>query len=284
MVTIHISIFATGIGLLLSSCAVCSAVGLNELVKNRTILCFGDSLTHGMYTNFSSITDSHGHHPYMVALRRHFDRRDVDVVEHGVDGEGVVSMIDRLPLILSSYDPYNGNGIPHDDIANGRDRTGRIAAIRSHYIQKRAASQLLPVFVIILAGTNDISFQEPEVISKNIIQLHAITQTYALRWSTSIYSVAVSIPELNDGIGGARKLFRDTWNDKRELINRNVREYASKHHDHMSYVDINPHFRDGNGRIDQKYRSTDLLHFSAIGYDLMGDVLYEHLKAYADSL
>lgn len=282
----------------------CLSIALDEIVKNRTILCFGDSLTHGMYRNFSSLSNPYGHHPYMLALQRHFDSKQeqhVSVVELGVDGESVLSMTERLPTVLDSF-----NNI---DIGNLRRTSNTILPevqsssawlhLRSaynHRTAKREAPQPLPVFVIILAGTNDISFQEPDLIINNIIQLHTITQMYAQRWSVSVYSIAVSIPELNDigsgtsTKGKARKLYRDNWEEKRMIINRHIHDYALKHRDYMSYIDINPFFRyqsssdPDHSIIDQQYRSSDLLHFSVRGYDLMGDILYDHIKAYADTL
>ena len=280
----------------------CLSIALDALVKNRTILCFGDSLTHGMYRNFSSLSDPYGHHPYMLALQRHLDSQHTSVVELGVDGESVISMTERLPTVLDSFNNIGTGNLRGTSNTTPTDVQSSSAwlHLRSAYnyrTAKRGASQLLPVFVIILAGTNDISFQEPDLIINNIIKLHTITQMYAKRWSVSVYSIAVSIPELNDIGGGttttngkARKLYRDNWDEKRMIINRHIHDYAVKHRDYMSYIDINPYFRDRGSSntdhsiIDQQYRSSDLLHFSVRGYDLMGDILYDHMKAYADTL
>lgn len=290
--------------LLLLCCRSCLSIALDEIVKNRTILCFGDSLTHGMYRNFSSLSNPYGHHPYMLALQRHFDssqEKYVSVVELGVDGESVISMTERLPTVLDSFNNIDTGNLRRtsNTILKEVESSSGWLHLRSAYNRrtaKKGAPQPLPVFVIILAGTNDISFQEPDLIINNIIQLHTITQMYAQRWSVSVYSIAVSIPELNDigrgtsTKGKARKLYRDNWDEKRMIINRHIRDYAVKHRDFMSYIDINPFFRNQSSSdpdhsiIDQQYRSSDLLHFSVKGYDLMGDILYDHMKAYADTL
>jgi hypothetical protein len=72
-----------------------------------------------MYSNFSSLSNPYGHHPYMLALQRHFDSSQeqyVSVVELGVDGESVISMTERLPTVLDSFNNID---------------TGNLAAVHS---------------------------------------------------------------------------------------------------------------------------------------------------------
>lgn len=68
---------------------------------NKTILCFGDSLTHGMY--ILSTGEWQNTHSYSIHLKELL--KQSNIIELGINGESLIQMIQRLPNILNEIQP-----------------------------------------------------------------------------------------------------------------------------------------------------------------------------------
>ena len=57
---------------------------LNDIVYDHSIICFGDSLTHGFYisTNNTSLGNIE-YYPYALSLRKHFNVNHTEILEYG---------------------------------------------------------------------------------------------------------------------------------------------------------------------------------------------------------
>jgi lysophospholipase L1-like esterase len=65
-------------------------------MTSRKVLCFGDSLTKGYYSNGFSYL------PYSIILSRYFANINIQFIEKGVDGQCVINMEERLINILNN--------------------------------------------------------------------------------------------------------------------------------------------------------------------------------------
>lgn len=221
--------------LLMASNFACS-ISLASMCRDRTIIAFGDSLTAGLYIS-ADPKDKLGHHPYTMELQRLFRNTSAVIEARGVNGEKSTEMLYKLPTLLK---------------------------------EKRKD----PIFVIILAGTNDLA---GKISHKSIVwhlkRLHNAVQQYSLQIKRNIYTVAVSIPQAS------------SWPIKesdRVSVNRDLKEYAERCNSSVSYLDLNEHFnttKEGN----LKLWSTDFVHFSKLGYDRMGHLLYQKMEGFAAS-
>lgn len=134
--------------------------------NNRSVLCIGDSLTHGLIPigSRSKII----HMPYAHRLSHLLNNNSlhtsaaskyVHVIEEGVDGERTEEMAERLGTLL-----------PH------HPRVG---------------------LVIILGGTNDINqATNASTIIKNIAKMHTLAHAH----SPDTYTIAITIPDLSPWI------------------------------------------------------------------------------------
>jgi lysophospholipase L1-like esterase len=73
----------------------------DALNNNQTLLCFGDSLTHGMYILPSGEWTKV--HPYSLHLQTLLP--STKVIEKGVNGENLSQMLQRLPNLLQELQP-----------------------------------------------------------------------------------------------------------------------------------------------------------------------------------
>jgi lysophospholipase L1-like esterase len=73
----------------------------SDWLENQTILCFGDSLTHGMYVTADG--EWRNVHPYSLELQKLFPSSKV--IESGVSGENLSQMLTRLPTLLAEHQP-----------------------------------------------------------------------------------------------------------------------------------------------------------------------------------
>jgi lysophospholipase L1-like esterase len=163
------------------------------------------------------------------------------VLEAGIDGEQVTRMLMRLPESVDKL------------IRAGTDVK----------------------FVVILGGTNDLNKAKDKTagtVLKHIIRLHQEVQHDARSRKSTIYTVAVGIPEIT-GWG--------TSEEDRVKINAGLREYATQCADSVLYVDWEVAF---SRKVEENSAlwSSDNVHFSAKGYDKIGDILYDSMKAYVE--
>jgi lysophospholipase L1-like esterase len=178
---------------------------LELLDDDRTLLCFGDSLTHG--------TDRpHSVHPYALHLSELLKRPVVQgnghgslqtdnvplgaVVENGWPGELTGSMVNRLPNALKTA---------HN-----------------------------PGLVVILGGTNDIGQGvDAERIVQNLIQLHETSLHSASLQTGLVHTIHMTVPP-----AGAYFLEKNTrYEEKRKHINTEMRKHIALHNKDPRVVD-----------------------------------------------
>lgn len=82
--------------------AAASAAAINtSWLANQTILCFGDSLTHGMFVTADG--EWRNVHPYSLHLQELYPL--TKVIESGINGENLSQMLARLPSLLTQHQP-----------------------------------------------------------------------------------------------------------------------------------------------------------------------------------
>ena len=150
----------------------CSSILLLDKLKqtNKTILCFGDSLTHGMVV--PSADDWRRTHPYTLRLADLVgnytsvltkEKIPVGVIEKGVNGELVDKMVHRMPHVLKSH--------PEVGVA------------------------------VILGGTNDLgSKHSADKILTNIVKVHRTVMMH------NVPSIAMTIPQVQWPINNSARL------------------------------------------------------------------------------
>ena len=234
------------------------------LDQNRTILCFGDSLTFGTNRQKQLLSPLHPH-SYAKRLSILLGRPQVTsdgngnlkkqeeftsnnaVVENGWPGEMTNHMWSRLPgAIQSSKDPQ---------------------------------------VIIILGGTNDIGQGESkERIVANLQSMHYI----ALNGSSSsalVHTIHMTIPP-SDAFVNPK--YKSRFGDKRLAVNEEMRKFIHDHNKRHAVVrgEVGSIFL-----VDLEYIylpieshqtmwNKDLLHFSAEGYDGIADLIYRAMLVY----
>ena len=169
--------------------------------ERNSILCFGDSLTHGMYVRNDG--EWRLTHPYSLRLSSLINQTTphAEVIEAGVSGESVLEMIARLPSLIDKYEPR---------------------------------------LVIILGGTNDVFAKRQDVLS-DILNIHRITHKAAIHFRITTVAVTIPSAcsldkesdkrrlEINDGIRAfhqkhvTQMLLFDLANDMKEIRDCNVK-------------------------------------------------------------
>lgn len=57
---------------------------LNDIVYDRSIICFGDSLTHGFYRSIDNMTLGNiEYYSYALSLRKYFSSNHTEILEYG---------------------------------------------------------------------------------------------------------------------------------------------------------------------------------------------------------
>ena len=148
--------------LVASACVLRAALGgslLDWLVAgNRSILCFGDSLTAGHYPVARKVE----YRPYSIALKSMLDaetrskgKGEIAVITAGLDGERTGAMALRMPLELSRQ-PSVG-------------------------------------LAIILGGTNDMA--NPRIGVEQVVS--NLQLVHSVAWSRGAYTLPVTLPTLS---------------------------------------------------------------------------------------
>jgi lysophospholipase L1-like esterase len=124
-----------------------------------------------------------------------------------------------------------------------------------------------PVFVFILAGTNDLAFRTSTMtILWHLKRMHNAVQLHALSIKRNIYSMAITIPPVRWDGDQSRRL----------LLNDGLRKYATRCSTSVVLLDMEPVFN--VSRKDTAYLwSRDSLHLSKAGYDRMGGMVYDKM-------
>ena len=219
--------------LFLIGCYTSASIPLQTLCANRTIITFGDSLTHGLYQT-TEPRDKIGYHPYAKELQNLFKNYSVVVEEKGLSGEKASDLMYLLPPILK---------------------------------EKRKD----PIFVVILAGTNDLAARlGHKSIVWHVRKMHNAVQQHALHIKRNIYTIALSIPQMR----------WDMKESDRISVNRDIREYALRCNSSVSYLDLNEKFNQSKPE-DAKMWSSDYVHFSRVGYDILGKMVFNKMEEIA---
>lgn len=203
---------------------------MEKFLYNRTIIAFGDSLTSGMYTA-DGIADRNGNHPYILEFMHRLRSMTTAVKEVGKPGATAEDLLYTLAPILIM-----------ENISD-------------------------PLFVFILAGTNDLGHgRVPMTILWHLERMHNTVQQHALSIKRNIYSMVITIPP--------------RWSDgdqsQRLLLNDGLRKYAARCHVSVALLDMEPVFN--VSRKDTAYLwSRDSLHLSKAGYDQMGGMVYDKM-------
>lgn len=210
-----------------------NSIPLEKLCKDRSVIAFGDSLTHGLFVSADPM-NRRGEHPYSIALQSLMRNMSVVVEERGINGEKAAELMYKLPPLLK---------------------------------EKRAD----PIFVIILAGTNDLAYKlSHNSIVWHLKKMHNAVQLHALHIKRNIYTIAMSIPELKWGVKDSDRL----------AVNRDMEEYARRCNSSVAYLDLNEKFNQSVPE-NTKFWSTDNVHFSKVGYDKIGHMLFKKMEDFA---
>lgn len=208
--------------------------------EGKTILCFGDSLTHGMVVDGA---DWHQLHPYSLRLtdliQKHFGKQDNStmIVESGISGELASHMTHRLPAVMKKVGESS-----RPDIS----------------------------VVIILAGTNDLgSHHSAKEILQDVLTLHEFAKNHKRNSdSPQIFTLALSIPQLRWSVNM----------DDRLEVNKGLQDFVDKDTSKTTFFISLEEAFDQKIEENIKYWSTDMVHFSRAGYDKIGEIIFEKLK------
>jgi lysophospholipase L1-like esterase len=127
-----------------------------------------------------------------------------------------------------------------------------------------------PAKVFILIGINDISRNIPDnVILDNYRKIVERIKSSSLR--TKIY-VQTLMP-----VNNTFTQFKNHYNKDEHIkaVNDGLKSLAQQ--EHVTLVDLHPHFMDSEGRMKKEY-TEDGLHLNADGYKVWRDVLKAYLK------
>eukprot|EP00597_Dinobryon_sp_UTEXLB2267_P002172 CAMPEP_0170062262 /NCGR_PEP_ID=MMETSP0019_2-20121128/3546_1 /TAXON_ID=98059 /ORGANISM="Dinobryon sp., Strain UTEXLB2267" /LENGTH=182 /DNA_ID=CAMNT_0010268349 /DNA_START=195 /DNA_END=743 /DNA_ORIENTATION=- len=120
-------------------------------------------------------------------------------------------------------------------------------------------------FVIILGGTNDLgSHYDTKKILGNLIRMHKMVLQKS-NIEDPIYSIVVSIPPCG-------------WNideSVRQAVNIGLKEFAKNCSHMVAFVDSDEIFDVLKNQKKQILWSSDKVHFSDMGYDELGNVLFQ---------
>jgi len=214
---------------------------LLDMSEGKTILCFGDSLTHGMIVNGE---DWHQVHPYALKLneliRTKFKEEGKDnattVIEAGISGELASHMVHRLPAVMKKISEGT-----RPDIS----------------------------VVVILAGTNDIgSRHSPKQVLEDVLTLHEYAKKHKKNSdSTQTFTIALSMPQLRWSIN----------QEDRVEVNRGLKDYVQRMTKTSFFISLEEPF-DQKQPENVKFWSTDMVHFSKEGYDKIGELVFDILS------
>jgi lysophospholipase L1-like esterase len=147
---------------------------LIDILKGRTILAYGDSLTHGYASPGGRVV-----HPYALKLTE------------------LLQTINTSSQVI----PRGFNGITTNEMLHGEHKL--VNQMHSLWDQTQFAA------VIILGGTNDLARREGSAaeILANIIHLHRKVQFFAISTAKRpIYTIALTIPESGWGFNETARL------------------------------------------------------------------------------
>lgn len=218
----------------LSSLQSKNSAKLGTISPNIRILCFGDSLTAGVKKKGDHL------HPYSKTLKKLFDKHlsrkrsskpSVRIQTEGIPGERAHGgMKKRLYGLMNSNVTYD--------------------------------------WVIILAGTNDLSFilKKPAIAPNITAVLEALIQLHDLSHAFLARTIAISIPPRQCEKNSQCK----SYTENRHYLNNELRVYSKARKGKTFYVDIEKEMS------TDKYWS-DERHFTDLGYDRIANIIFDTL-------
>jgi lysophospholipase L1-like esterase len=142
----------------------------------------------------------------------------------------------------------------------------------SHEMFDRLANSLNesnPQLVIILTGTNDLAMKEsPAQILHDIAKLHQMALAHA-NLTLPTYTIALTIPQLSWHINQTT----------RTIVNKGIRHMTQACHLHMALMEMENLF-DQTDQSNHQYWSPDFVHFNTLGYDTIGELIYEVIEKF----
>jgi len=165
----------------------------------------------------------------------------------------------QLIKLVSQYFHNDTNLIPKvvDDGVNGE-----MVSRMKHRITLLLTKNLYDV-VIILGGTNDLGHKRSkDDILNDLYEIYTTVHNFGLKSNRTIYTIAVTIPPLSWPVNQAA----------RTEVNNALKEYVNKNITRTYLIDLDRVLTTTHS--DKKYYSSDNVHFSPIGYDLIGELVY----------
>jgi len=171
----------------------------------------------------------------------------------------------RLTISLQKYYILQKGGILPLVIEKGTNGQTTNKMIR---VLPALLKTYLPDLVIILGGTNDLLQRKTNVseLFQNIRTLHEIVHQYSISHILNVPLILVTIPPA--GLLDARS------ESYRLDINNHI-VHANRSMPFLYVCDLakHPHFLSVN--ITSPYWLNDLIHFTALGYDMLGELLFD---------
>lgn len=144
-------------------------IDLVDYSTGSTVLCLGDSLTHGLHVSPDDESGSSSHsHPYTIQLTKSLSqslsqsslKSPANVIEEGVNGATLKEMLARLPDLMKKYDP---------------------------------------LIVVILGGTNDLGMGHANAthMLSTLAQLHKVALTHLRSDKKKVVTLGVTIPPVD---------------------------------------------------------------------------------------
>ena len=206
----------------------------------KVIVAFGDSLTEGLF----DWPNSRSFHPYTIKLQRLINNE-------------IKKSDSKLAIIVRNF------GISGELLRESMEqRLGRVVHT-TH-----------PNLLIILGGTNDLLDMEKakdiDSIKRTNEIIQGIKNLHLHCHYKGIPTVALSIPEtaIDDRDQNA------TVATMRRKINNELRDFASSSQVKATFVDISTKI---SRKHNKKYWD-DGVHFTPIGYDRVGEIIYAEIK------
>ena len=218
------------------------------------ILCFGDSLTAGLYKPRIGRTPVWERHPYPIALQKHFDVRD-----RTVEGEtGKETNGRRIYKVHTAGNPGE------------RAVDEMLRSLKEHLRNSTISYD----WVVILGGTNDLQkyFNKPFFMKDYTSIFNALVKLHETVAKSGGRTVAVTIP-VRECIGAGTC---DNIKKLQYQINEHLRDYALLNNNKVILADLAKEVvlpRDSE-------LFSDRVHFNPQGYDKMAGVIYSAMKDY----
>lgn len=139
---------------------------------------------------------------------------------------------------------------------------------------REVLSSVNPTLVIILGGTNDIGGGVAiDKIMKNIMHMHRSALKHLKAFNgKEAFTIAVTLPQF--------PLEAKAANKRRLELNKEIRRFAEKCEARVKLFDMESFFDQNDMANNQKYWSVDHFHFSPLGYDTFGELLFKAILGF----